>query len=147
MLLHKLVVRQIGIEGVDDPVAITPGIRADLVVFKPVGLGEARKIEPVLRPMLALGWRGQQAVDEIFVGARRCVLEKRLHFGGSRRQAGEVEGQPTNQGASIGLGREGKFVRTQLGGDQGINGIGEARIIRYSRSLERLPGPVALRAK
>ena len=48
---------------------------------------------------------GQQPVDQFPDGARRRVSDKRLHLFPSRRQPGQVERQPANQRAPVGLPR------------------------------------------
>ena len=146
LLLDELVVREVGIEGVDDPVAITPSVGPDLVMLKAVRLRETREVEPVLRPMLAVSGKGQQAINEFFVSIRIGVLEKRLHFRRRRRQAGEIEREPADQGAPISFRGEGEFVRPKFCGDEGIDGIRVARIIRHGRALERLPRPMIVRS-
>ena len=53
--LHKPVVGQIIIERLDHPVAVTPGIGPHLVMLETIGLGKARQVQPVLRPVLPVG--------------------------------------------------------------------------------------------
>ena len=91
LLLHKLIIGEVGVEGVDDPVAITPGVGANLVVLKAVRLRETRKVKPMLRPVLAVSGRSKQTVDEIFVGLRIGIFNERFYFRRRGRQAGEVE--------------------------------------------------------
>ena len=65
------VIRQVAIEGLDDPVAIAPGVGPGLVEFEAVGLGEPRQVEPVLPPALAVMRARQQTIDEPLIGERR----------------------------------------------------------------------------
>ena len=78
------------VEGVDHPVAVGPD-RAAVVLLVAVGVGVAREVEPVARPALAVVRRGEQAIDEPFVGVGTFVGQKRVDLRGRRRQAGQVE--------------------------------------------------------
>ena len=84
---HELVVRQVGVEGRDDPVAILPGLRAHLVVLEAVGFGKAGQVEPVLGPPLAIRRAGQQPIDQPLVGIGRLVVFERGQLFRRRRQA------------------------------------------------------------
>ncbi len=68
-----------------------------MVVLKAVGLGEARQVEPVLCPALAVGRRSQQPIDHALVRVWFVVGEKLIHFVGRRRQTGEVERDAADQ--------------------------------------------------
>src|SRR5262245_9301955 len=70
MLTRKLVVRQIGVEGPNDVIAITPSVRIDIVKFVPKGLCIANQIQPVTGPTFSKTWRTQKMIDECFVGLR-----------------------------------------------------------------------------
>ena len=63
----KLVVAEVGIEGLDHPVAIPPGVGPELVAFEAVGVGVVGDVEPVAGPAFAVVGRGEQAVDEFFI--------------------------------------------------------------------------------
>ena len=53
LLDDELVVGQVAVEGVDDPVAVEPD-EARLVLLEAVGVGVARGVEPVAAPALAV---------------------------------------------------------------------------------------------
>ena len=63
----KLVVGEVGIERLDHPVAIPPGVGPELVAFEAVGVGVVGDVEPVAGPAFAVVGRGEQAVDEFFI--------------------------------------------------------------------------------
>ena len=65
LLDHELIKGQIIIEGLHDVVAVTPrGAKRD-VFIQTIRVRVTRHIQPVTAPLLAIGMRGQQAVDEI----------------------------------------------------------------------------------
>ena len=67
-------------------------------------VGVAHHIEPLLPPVLSVGWRLQQRLHHAFGGIRtRVPLEGQSLFRG-RREAGEVEVHPTQPGDAVGLG-------------------------------------------
>ena len=65
---HEAGKRRIAIEGIDDVVAIGPGIHSRHVGFIAFALAEADHVEPVPAPPLAIVGRGQQPVDQLLVG-------------------------------------------------------------------------------
>ena len=80
----ELVVRQIGVEGLDDPVAPGPHGAIDVGLVA-VGVGVAGQVEPVDGHALAEPGRGQQAVDQALVGVRGRDRPGRRR---SRRESG-----------------------------------------------------------
>ena len=65
LLDDELVVGQVAVEGVDDPVAVEPDL-ARLVLLVAVGVGVAGRVEPEPAPALAVVGRGEQPVDQPF---------------------------------------------------------------------------------
>ncbi len=59
----ETVVRLVGIERIDHPIAILPDIGLGGVALVTVGLGVSNQIEPVPSPSLAISGIGQQAID------------------------------------------------------------------------------------
>ena len=109
LFADDLVERPIGIERPDDIVTITIGQWAVGVGAEiSVGIGVSRCIQPVLAPALAVAWRGQQAVDEPFVGAGIGIADECGDLLGPGRQAGQVEADAADQGRAIGVGTEGQ---------------------------------------
>ena len=74
-------------------------------MLEALALAEADDVEPVPRPALAVMGRGEQAVDQPLVGVGVRVGDERLDLLGRRRQAEQVEGEPADQRAAVGLGR------------------------------------------
>ena len=102
----ELVERQVAVERIDDPVAIAPGLgqlatgRAGLGVGVVV-VGVAGHVEPVPRPALAVGRRGQEPIDDLLERLGRIVREERLDLLRGRRQAGQVERGAADPGPPV----------------------------------------------
>ena len=143
---NKLVVGEVGIERLDHPVAIPPGVGPKLVAFEAVGVGIVRNVEPVAGPALAVVGRGEQAVDKFFIRVGGCVGDERGHVLGRGRQADEVERQPADECAAIGLGRRSQPASGELNLDEPVNVVAGRRVGRWSwrhgGSGHRLPGPM-----
>lgn len=76
--LDELVVREIGRDRADHPVAVAPSIRAGIVVLESVGLGEAREVEPQPRLLFCVTGRIQIPIDEPLVRVRARVPKEAL---------------------------------------------------------------------
>ena len=103
LVQHKLVVRLVSVQRLDQPVAVAPCVGANLVVFKTVRLGKTCEIQPMLRPAFAISRRSEQRLNQPPVGIRPGIRLKRHNGLGAWQQAKKVEVQPTNQRASISL--------------------------------------------
>ena len=79
LLDGELVEGHVGIEGSNDPVAISPN-GSGRVVGVPSGVCVAGQIQPATAPMFAVGRSGQEPIDEPLVGQRIGVVEKRIEF-------------------------------------------------------------------
>ena len=101
---HELVVGQIFIQRVDDPIAVGPG-EARLVFLEAIGVGVARGIKPVAAPALPIMRRGQQPLDEKIVRVGCVVRDEGVHFFDGRRQPDQVERQAADQRDLIGFRR------------------------------------------
>ena len=73
------------------------------VLFVAGRVGVAGQVEPLARPMLAVGGRCQQPIDQPLVGVRAVVGDKRVDLLERRRQADQIERQPADQAMAIGL--------------------------------------------
>ena len=106
----ETVVREIGVEGVDHPIAPAPH-GAGGVVVEAVGIGVTRGVEPLDGLAFAVVGRSQQAVDGGRVGGLAAFFHvdgEGVEFGGCGWQADEIEAgaaQPRLGGGSGG-GRE-----------------------------------------
>ena len=100
----ELVERHIAVEGVDHPFAPAGHVAAAIDVVT-VGVCVARGVEPVEGETFAVVWRGQEMVDKPLVASRLIVGEISIDFREGRRQAGEVEREPTDQRRFVRLRR------------------------------------------
>ena len=71
----ELVPWHIGIESLDDEVAVVEGIFTIVVLLEAVALGEARGVKPVAGPALAVVGVGKELVDELGVSLGEGGLE------------------------------------------------------------------------
>ena len=65
------------VERMDDPVAITPGVRPQGVTAKTVAVGVAGEVEPVATPLLAVVGRLEQPVEQVAVSAGARIVSRR----------------------------------------------------------------------
>ena len=101
----ELVVGHVGVERVDHPVTPRPDV-ASTVFLVTLRIGVAAEIKPNAGKTLAVGWTGQQRVDEFFVGVGRVVGKKRsahIGIGGNSRQ---VERNSPRERLAISFGRK-----------------------------------------
>jgi len=104
----ELVKGEVAIEGVDDPLAIFPD-GPGFVPGAAVGVGVAGLIEPVAGPAFAELGRGEEAVDDGFVG---------LGFDGVGREAGEIERDAAELGEAAGRRRGAEGFAMEPGQDE-----------------------------
>ena len=129
----ELVVGFVAVEGIDDVVAVSPGVGVAQVFAAfgvALGVGVAGDIEPVAAPAFTVGRGGKQAVDEGGVGGvgitERIGFEgDDLGFGGW--EAGEVEGEAADQRAAIGSGVGAEAMVCEFGEDEVIDGVLDPR--------------------
>ena len=127
LFADELVVGEVAVEGVDDVVAVAPGIAEGDVFIEAVGVGVAGDIEPVAAPAFAVVRGIQEAVDDAGEGVGRVVGEEGGDVVGRGREAGEVEGGAAEEGAFVGGRGEGDSVGLELGEDEGVDGIAEGK--------------------
>jgi hypothetical protein len=65
---YELVVRHIGVERLDQEVAVVVGMRPVVVLLVTVRLGKPRHVHPMPCPALAVVRTGQQMLDQLTVG-------------------------------------------------------------------------------
>ena len=142
LLAGEDVERLVGVEGVDDVIAI----REDALILVAVitdRVGEAGDIEPPHRHPFAEGRRGEQAVDLFLVGIRRAVGQEGGGLGGRGWQAGQIERRTAEQAFFGSFRGRGDLLLGELGADEGVD-----RILASGRQggdggqLQRLVGPV-----
>ena len=136
LLLHEPRVRLVGVERADDVVAVRPGVRPRLVLVVAVRLAEVDDVEPVPRPPLAVVRRREQPVDQLLVRVRGRVVDEGLDLVRRRRQADQVEVQPADQRAPVGLRRRRQSpVTRQLREDEVVDrGCAPVAARRVSRA-------------
>ena len=141
---EEAVVGEIAVAGVDDPVAVAPGLRHYGVGIVGRGLGEANDVEPVAGLLLAVMGRGEEPVDDLAPSIGPGVGEEGGGLLRRRREPGEVEGHPPQERGSIGLGHrwhsEGLDLRRKEAIDRRWGGVTAGR--RRGRIDEPLVGPV-----
>ena len=143
LLDGELVEGQVAVEGLDHPIAPAP--HAALAVgLVAVGVGVARRIEPARGHALAVAWRLQQPVDNLFVIA---VAQKGVHFRQGRRNAGEVERHAANQQRRVGFGRRRQSLAVEPLQHKRVHRIADPLRLADARRLAPLgrnEGPVLL---
>ena len=112
----ELVVRQIGIKAVDDPIAIREGTFVVAILLEDIALsvGVAGDVEPVASPAFAEAWRRQEPVDGGFVMGVAGIGDECVEFFGGGRQADEVVVETSQQCTWRRLGRRGQFRSFQF---------------------------------
>ena len=141
---EEAVVGEIAVAGVDDPVAVAPGLRHYGVGIVGRGLGEANDVEPVAGLLLAVMGRGEEPVDDLAPSIGPGVGEEGGGLLRRRREPGEVEGHPPQERGPIGLGQrwhsQGLDLRREEAIDRRRGGLTAGR--RGGRIDEPLVGPV-----
>ncbi len=104
LFLDELPIRPVLVERADQIIAIGPGIGPRLVLVVAVRLAVVHDVHPVPRPPLAVMRRGQQPIDQLFVGQRILVAHEHVDLVRFRRKSQQIIGEPPNERAPIGLG-------------------------------------------
>ena len=97
LLDGELVERLVVVERVDDVIAVGEDTLA-LIAVVADRVGEPGQVEPGNGHPLAVVGRLEQAVDQALVGVRVGVVLEGADLFGRRRQADQVEREPTDQG-------------------------------------------------
>ena len=143
LLAHKPVVRFVGVERVDDVVAIAPRFGPEMIRAVAVRVRIAHEIEPKGCLPFAVARAGQQAVDQFAVGIRRGIFQERLHLFLSGWQTGEIQRHAPDQRALGGRTGRGQFLLGEFARNEMIdlirrpNGAG----FRHGRLAHGLVGP------
>ena len=127
LFLQEPVIRLVGIEGLDDVVAVGPGVGAQFIARKAVRVGVVGDIQPVPGESLAVVGRGQKCIDQIFVGLGIRAVDKRLHRLWLGRQAKQIKIQAANKGAAIRLRRRLELPFLKPAQDKGVNRVSHHR--------------------
>ena len=124
LVAHEIAVGQVLVERLDDPIAVAPGfseIARRRQLDQIARIGVANHVEPVPPPALAVLWRRQQTIHHPGESGRRLIAQEGVDFLRSRRQADQVEGGSTDQGALVGRSGRRKPLRFQGRQDEPIN--------------------------
>lgn len=122
----ELVIGQILIEGIDDPVAVAEGVWIGVILSGiELVVGVAGDIEPVAAPAFAIAGGGEQAVDDVFPGTRGAVaLEGEDLFDGGWQAREIEEGAADESAAAGGLGDSEPFL-FEAGEDEAVDFIAD----------------------
>ena len=102
LLDGELIKGKITVKGANHPVAIGPD-GAGRIIGVSGTVGIARQIQPLPRPMLAVGRLGQQTINQFAVGIGSVVLHEQVHLGQGRWQTGQVQRHAPDKRMAIGL--------------------------------------------
>ena len=147
LLADELVVRLVGVEGVDDVVAVAPGVGPVVVLLEPAGVRVARHVQPVAAPALAVVRRVEQPVYQPLPGAARRVGEVLVDLRRRRRQAGQVEICPAQERQPVGLRRRGHARVTPRCLQETVDGMRVRSRRRHGSAHRALERPVLPRAR
>ena len=94
----ELIERLVVIERPDRPIAPVPH-RASRIALVAIRVGVARGVEPFPDHALAVARRGEQAIHDLLIRLMGSIrpIQKRIHFLGRRRQAGQVQVNAADQ--------------------------------------------------
>ena len=98
LLPHELVVGLVLLKSVDHVVAVLVCLGHGKVARVSGGVRVAHNVQPVPSPALAIPRGRQQALDKVRVGAGRVIGDELVDRPRCRGHAGEVVGQPADQG-------------------------------------------------
>ena len=124
LLLNEAIVGLVGIERIDDVVAISPGLPGRDAAALAQTVGVAGQIEPVPSPALAKSGRSQELVYDLLEGEFGVVSDERLDIFGFRGKTGEIEKNPPQQRVPVGLRGGSQTLGLQLLHNEVVDGIG-----------------------
>ena len=135
LFLHESVERFVGIEGVDDPVSISPQRGPVVILAVSVRFGIPHEIQPVPGLSLAVTRAVQQVIDQFHVSIGRFIVDESINLGGRRWQSGQIEVQTPDQCSSIGLGSRRHFLLGQFPPDKAVDFIPRPAIAVIRRNV------------
>ena len=136
LLDDEAVIWLVLVKGINDIIAITPGVRARLVHLKAMRFGEAHHVQPMARPPFAILRGGQQAFDDFLVSIGGRVPLESQHVRRRRWQSDEVEVEPANQRAARRFRGRSQFCLRKFREDKVIDRIARLPLCaRYGRDL------------
>ena len=132
LLDRKLIERHVGLVSFNDPVAPAPHCARSVVLIA-IRIGIAGRFHPLPGHSFGVSIAVEQSVDQLLVGIRRLVREKRVHLLHRRRQSGEIERDPSNQGFLLRQGRRLKIAVLQSRENEMIHRVDGVVRIRHFR--------------
>ena len=146
LLNRELIEGHVGVDRPDHPVPVSPD--GSLGVLRVAGgVGVAGQVEPDTRPALSVALRGQQAIHQALIGSVALIVDKGIHLRDRRRQAGQVNREPTNHRVTISFGSRLQTLLVQPQKNEVINrgahpvGIRDLPGIVQAKRLEGPMGP------
>ncbi len=133
LLLRELVKGHILIEGIDNPIPVSPDV-ARSVLFVAFGVRIPGKIQPHPGPMLPKTFGLQQIIHQ---GLVVPSLHESIHHLDFRRQTREIEGNPPGQSISVCLFGKTKPLRLQPFSYKVVHRMLLSRHFRLSRGNKR----------
>ena len=118
----KFVVRQVLVDGGDDPVAPEVDPRRGGHVF--IHVGVPQHVQPVTAIADRVLFTGQQPGDHPFPGLGRGVGQEGVLFLQGGGQSGQVQGDPAQPDPGVGIAQDGESLLATGGGDKGVDRIG-----------------------
>gem|GEM_PF-4212534 len=93
----ETIVGHVRIQGISDPVAVSPRVESQFVAFETLALAVPHDVKPVAGPVFAEVRVSQQLVDQLAgrVGSR--VGDEAVDSVGVGKQSEQVDGEPTSQ--------------------------------------------------
>ena len=149
--LDEAVVGQVAVEGGDDPIPVAPSLGQFPVppiqkTAEPVAV--PGHVQPMTSPTFAVTDGAEKFSDFLLDGSLRISPGRFHEFGhrvGSRRQPGQIQMHPPDQGRRIRPRSRLQPGRLQFRQDEQVDGIPNPGLIRYLRRhrlSDRFPGPV-----
>jgi hypothetical protein len=121
LLDNELIVGRVAVEGIDDVIAIAPGVAHDGVGVVGRGVRMADDVEPVPAEALSIVRRSEQAIDHPGEGIGRPVALEGCDLLRRGRQADQVERRSTDEGTTIGGRSGGEALRLEPSQDEPID--------------------------
>ena len=128
------------VEASDHVVAVRPHVPRGVAVVAD-RIGEPHDVEPADRHPLTVVRVGKHPLHEPAIGVGSRIAHEGIDLLRRRRQAGEVEGEPADERAPVGLGGGPEAERRQPLADHVVDRMGPRRHGRFYRGLV---GPVLL---
>lgn len=142
LLGHKPIVREIGIERIDDPVPIPPGVRFGTIPLVAIRLGKAGDVQPATAPPHAVARVGEQPVNHAGSSKLRGIGFKFRNLVRRGGQSHQVQRHPSQPVASTRRGVESQPSGLQFGQQEAVDSRGSRLPLGKLGLGDGLKGPV-----